>query len=267
LRVFLALALALVVASALRPRFESADGTMQVDNPIGVDAFAAIGSFAFEGGQAIVLLLGVLALAASLTVRVRRGDALVRRQLAWLGYPVALCLAILLAGALARAFGSPVWDLLIQSPLLFVLVNVGLPTAIVVAVTRYRLYELDRIVSRTVTYGLLTAGLVATYIGSVMVLRTALTSLAADSDLAVAGSTLVVAALFGPVRRRIQAVVDRRFNRARYDAANAVESFGQRLRDEVDLDEVTAELCAAVATTVQPVAAFVWLPEREEADR
>ena len=134
-----------------------------------------------------------------------------------------------------------------------------LPVAVGVAVLRYRLYEIDRIVSRTVSYGLLSAALIGLYLLVVALLRPLLEPLTGSSALAVAASTLAVAAVFNPARRRLQAAVDRRFDRARYDAARAVDAFAARLRDQVDLDEITAGLRDTVTATVAPGRVGVWL--------
>ena len=130
---------------------------------------------------------------------------------------------------------------------------------IAIAVLRYRLYEIDRIVSRTVSYGLLTGGLVVLYLALVTALRPLLEPLTGGSSLAVAASTLAVAAVFNPVRRRLQETVDRRFDRARYDAARAVDAFAARLRDQVDLDQVVGGLRDTVSATVAPTRVGVWL--------
>jgi hypothetical protein len=132
----------------------------------------------------------------------------------------------------------------------------GLPLAIGAAVLRYRLDDLDRIISRTVTYGLLTALLGLGYAVVVLGLGRLLPQ---DSSLVVGGATLAVAALFGPVRRRIQALVDRRFNRRRHDTAETIQAFSVRLRDEVDLDALSTELLAVVDQTMQPTTASLWL--------
>jgi hypothetical protein len=134
-----------------------------------------------------------------------------------------------------------------------------LPVAVGIAVLRYRLYEIDRIVSRTVSYGLLSAGLIGLYLLVVALLRPLLEPLTGSSSLAVAASTLAVAAVFNPARRRLQAAVDRRFDRAHYDAAQAVEAFTARLRTQVDLDEITAGLRDTVTATVAPGRVAVWL--------
>jgi hypothetical protein len=135
------------------------------------------------------------------------------------------------------------------------------PAAVGIAVLRYRLYEIDRIISRSVSYILLTGGLVVLYLVVVAVLRPLLEPLTGGSSLAVAGSTLAVAAIFNPARRRLQAVVDRRFDRARYDAAGAVDAFAARLRNQVDLDQVVGGLRDTVTATVTPTRVGVWLRE------
>jgi hypothetical protein len=135
-----------------------------------------------------------------------------------------------------------------------------------VAVLRYRLYEIDRLINRTLVYGLLTALLAGVYAGLVLLLGRLFGELGGrPPSWAVAGATLVLAALFRPARRRIQAVVDRRFNRRRYDAARTVEVFSARLRDQVDLATLSAELLAVVDQTVQPTRTSLWLRPAEDA--
>jgi hypothetical protein len=126
---------------------------------------------------------------------------------------------------------------------------------------RYRLYDVDRLISRSLTYALVTAVLVAAYAGLVLAGQAVFSSFAGGGDLAIAVSTLVVAALFLPLRSRVQRVVDRRFNRRRYDAARTLEAFGARLRDQVELDGLRADLERAVGETMQPAHATVWLRE------
>jgi hypothetical protein len=134
-----------------------------------------------------------------------------------------------------------------------------LPVAIGIAVTRYRLYDIDLLIRRTIIYAAVSAVLVATYVGAVAVLQTMLAPVTTGSGVAVAISTLAVIALFQPLRTRIQAAVDRRFYRAKYDAEQTLDTFAGRLRDDVELDSVRAELLAAVAETLQPSHASVWL--------
>jgi hypothetical protein len=135
----------------------------------------------------------------------------------------------------------------------------AIPVAIGLAITRHRLYGIERLLGRTLAYGLTTAVLVGVYAVCVVGFRALLTPLGGDSDVVVAGSTLVVAALFRPLRRRAQSAVDRRFDRRRYDALVAVAAFGQRLRDELQIDEVTADLHRTVAQTLQPTTSSLWL--------
>jgi hypothetical protein len=197
-------------------------------------------------------VLVVLA-AASLLVRFRRGGPVERQQLKWFVLAAVFASAGVMTDVLGVPVGGPVWS--VVDAVTFAL----LPIAVAIAVLRYRLYDIDRIVSRSVSYGLLTAVLVGIYLLVVALLRPLLEPLTGNSTLAVAGSTLVVAAVFNPARRRLQAVVDRRFDRARYDAARAVDAFAARLRGQVDLDQVSAGLRDTVSATVAPTRVAVWL--------
>jgi hypothetical protein len=132
-----------------------------------------------------------------------------------------------------------------------------MPVAVAVAIFKYRLYDIDRIINRTIVYGLLTAILGLGYTGAVLLLGQALGR--GRSNLAVAGATLATAALVRPARRRVQEAVDRRFNRRRYDAAKTIEAFSSRLRAQVDLDTLTAELLAVINQTMEPTSVSLWL--------
>jgi len=136
---------------------------------------------------------------------------------------------------------------------------VALPVAIGVAVLRHNLFDIDRVINRTLVYGLLSALLGALYLAIVFLLGRLLVPVTGDAALAVAGSTLAVAALFQPARRRVQNLVDRRFDRRRYDAARTVAAFSTRLRDQIELDALSGELLAVVDATVQPTSASLWL--------
>jgi two-component system NarL family sensor kinase len=196
---------------------------------------------------ATLLLVGVLAASvAELVLRFRRAHGMERLQLTWLVWAVAL-FAVL---------NSQRW-ITGNGPILFLLTLPLVPAAAAVAILRYDLYDIRVIVNRTLVYGLLTALLGLGYAGAVLVLG----QLAGRdrSNLAVAGATLAVAALVQPARRRVQQVVDRRFNRRRYDAARTIAAFSTRLRDQVDLDTLTAELCAVAVHTMEPRSVSLWL--------
>ena len=221
-----------------------------IDNPIGV---AAVGDLAQSTiGAALILLLVVLAAAAfgSLVLRFRRSRGEERQQLKWFTYAGALLPLAMLGDFLP----APVDSLALAVPIVF------LPVAAGIAILRYRLYDIDRLINRTLVYGLLTALLAGVYAGLVLVLGQVFGGAGRDPpSWAVAGATLAVAAVFQPARRRIQTVVDQRFNRRKYDAAETIDTFGARLRDQVDLDTVSTELLAVVDQTMQPTRVVLWL--------
>ena len=232
------------------------DSDQAVANPLAIDALAGpllmmrTLSFAVAG-------LAIPVGAWSLVVRFRRARGMERQQLRWLSVgvaPVAVAVAALAAQALTGNEVNLNW---LPGVCLAIL-----PLAIGAAILRYRLYDLDRIISRTVTYGLLTMLLGLGYAGVVLGLGRLLPQ---GSSLVVAGATLAVAAVFQPARRRIQALVDRRFNRHRYDTAQTVATFSTRLHQEIDLDTLTGELLAVVDQTMQPTRASLWLRPQEAA--
>jgi hypothetical protein len=238
--------LAAVVTSALLP-FEPP--YRSVPNPLAVPALA--GPLGPVNGVAWAATgLTVLVAAASLVVRFRRARGLERQQLRWVALAAALTgVALLVLVALIRAGNRllPGW--------LAAVCLMLLPLAIGAAILRYRLYDLNRIISRTLAYALLTILLALGYAAVVLGLGRLLPQ---GSSLVVAAATLGVAAVFQPARRRIQAAVDRRFNRRRHDAARVIEAFGARLRDQVDLDALHGELLAVVDQTMQPTQAWLW---------
>ena len=198
-----------------------------------------------------VTTMAVVVGGGSLVVRFRRARGVERQQLRWVALAAALMGLAALVVLAALALGLPA--LVDWAAAVCVVV---LPLAVGAAVLRYRLYDLDRIVSRTLAYGLLTVLLGAGYAAVVLGLGRLLPQ---DSSLAVAAATLAVAGAFQPARRRVQAAVDRRFNRRRYDAARTIAAFSARLRQQVDLDALAAELLAVVDQTVQPTRAWLWL--------
>jgi hypothetical protein len=188
-------------------------------------------------------------------VRFRRALGEERQQLKWFTFVAAAELVLIPGlGAVAEQL-APVLGELVIFPCSISLVAI----AIGVAVLKYRLYDIDRVINRTLVYGLLTVLLGAIYTAGVFGLGRLLNPVTGESALAVAASTLAVAALFQPARRRVQAVVDRRFNRRRYDAAKTIEAFSTRLRDQLDLDTLSTELLAIVDQTTEPTRASLWL--------
>jgi hypothetical protein len=240
---------------------ESAVPTM--DNPLGSESAEPVLTvllFVFLP----LIPLSILACAASLVLRFRHSSGVERLQLKWLasaGVVVAVLYVIAMAMTLATdaPFQDPSrkWALVLQT--LSILSFGLLPTAIAIAVLRHRLYGIDTVINRTLVYGSLTVALAAVYIGSVLLLQLLLSSFTSRSDLAVAVSTLTVAALFRPARRRIQSAVDRRFYRSRYDAARTLDDFTARLRHEVDLDAVADDLSRTVGDTVHPAHVSLWI--------
>jgi MFS family permease len=247
-RVAAAAPVVMVVGSVVQPDPLAPD---YHGNPLAVPALARLLVVPAVAGVVIVpvsLLVG----AGSLVVRFRRARGTERLQLRWLAYAAALAAGLLLV-ALVAAFVFAKDDVVLASLALGMAL---LPLATGAAILRYRLYDLDRIISRTLAYGLLTVLLGGGYAGVVLGLGQLLGQ---DSSLAVAAATLAVAAVFQPARRRIQQVVDRRFNRRRHDAGQTIAAFSSRLRDQVDLTTLTGELLAVVDQAMQPTRASLWL--------
>ena len=225
-----------------------AEGDYNVPNPIGIPSLGDTEEQLFTIMGPVLLVLVGLSL-ASLIFRYRRGSLQERQQLKWIALAIAvfLVLTILEDGFNLRV---PV--------LIFPLTLMAIPVSMAIAVLRYRLYDIDRLISRTLAYGSLTALLAGGYLIVVLALQSLL-PIQDDSPLIVAVSTLAVVAAFGPLRARVQGVVDRRFNRTSYDAQLTVESFGRRLRDEVEIETLTTDLVAVVQQTVHPRHISVWL--------
>ena len=195
--------------------------------------------------------------AISVLVRFRRSQGLERQQLRWMMAALTLVPLAVIAGFLLVTGGAPSQVAWIPALVAFMLP----PLAVGIAVLRYRLYEIDRIISRTIGWAAVTTVLAVVFVAVILVTQTALASITTSNTFAVAASTLVVSALFQPLRRRVQATVDRRFNRARYDAKRTVAAFAGRLRDELDIEALTTVIAAAVMQTVEPVSVSLWLRE------
>jgi hypothetical protein len=202
----------------------------------------------FGIGFPLVLALSVVSMAA-LVVRFRRSTGVERQQIKWFAYGAMIGIPLGLPAEVP--FWGPILEL-VQPPLMFAGLGIGM--------FRYRLYDIDRLLNRTLVYGLLTLSLAAAYAAGVLLLGRLVSG--GSNSLVVAAVTLAVAAVFQPLRRAIQRAVDRRFNRRAYDAATTIEAFAVRLRQQVDAGALTAELLAVVDHTVQPTTASLWLLKR-----
>jgi hypothetical protein len=236
------------------PRFE-------IDNPIGVEGLAMPWNQPVFVALEALFAVGIGGAAASLVIRLRRSRGVERRQLEWFAFVAVLFFGGSVLTGIASGVGGVGW-LGSVSFTISVMGLVCLPVAVGVAILKYRLYDIDIIINRTLVYGSLTLFLLLVYFGGVTtaqaVFRT-LTGLQHEPQLAVVVSTLAIAALFNPLRRRIQSFIDRRFYRRKYDARKTLEAFSARLRDETDLEALNAELVSVVGETMQPEHVTLWL--------
>jgi hypothetical protein len=230
-------------------------GAIEVDNPFGNPDLEWLADF-LGGFSSATSVIGFGAAAAALWVRFRRGDPIERQQLKWL-----LAVAALAAVFFPVAFIAPYSELNNVFFILGVMTLIALPIAIAVAILRYRLFEIDRLISRTIAYLLITTVLVVAYVGLVVVIGGPLADSQGGDTISIALSTLVVAALFQPLRRRIQRIVDRRFDRARIDADLTTAAFSERLREEVDIAALTTDLRDTVQAAIRPERLAIWLRE------
>lgn len=238
--------LPLLIASAWR---QSTAELLREEN-LGVGDIIIVGSI-------LCALLTIGASIAALILRYVRGDATRRRQINWL---MAAAIILLLDGITVAWFPTDaLWRQVLSSVAFYMI-----PLAMAVAILRYRLYEIDRIINRALVYGVLTLVLAGGYLVSVLVLQSVL-PVAERSPLVVAVSTLAIVALFRPLRTRVQSLIDRRFYRTRYDAERTVADFGARLRQEIDLDELGSDLVGVVHRTMQPSSVSLWLRSSEVA--
>jgi hypothetical protein len=263
-RLVAGLVLLVGVPLLILPPFVSGEGgIVPVENPIRIGGrVSEVTSSLIDPGIGVIFVAVVLSV-PSLVFRYRRASGIERQQIKWFAYAAALngCLiAVDTLGLsdllLEYSFGPKLWSLLGITAFATLYVAVG------IAVLKYRLYEIDLLINRTLVYGVLTATLVVVYFGGVAATQTifrALTGQQEQPQLAIVVSTLVIAALFNPLRRRIQAFIDRRFYRRKYDAAKTLEAFSVKLRDETDLDALRDDLVGVVRETMQPAHVSLWL--------
>ncbi len=248
--VFLALMVDVVVLRVLMPGVV-VFGATRIANPLGVEALRpfldAIGTGVWLGS--------ILVAVASLVVRFRRSRGEERQQIKWLALAASAIPVWFLTNAPIQA-ASPNLFQVVDALIVFALI----PMVAGIAILRYRLYDIDVLINRTLVYGSLTATLVVVYFGGIVLLQRVFVVLIGEqSTLAVVASTLLIAALFNPLRRRIQSFIDRRFYRRKYSAAKTLEAFSAKLRDETDLDALNAELVGVVRETMQPAHVSLWL--------
>jgi hypothetical protein len=248
------------------------DSLPRIPNPFGLEQYPWIADATL--GVMLLVPLCILASALSLVMRFLRSEGEQREQIKWLAFAASILglglSSFLIPGIVPEATGgaAPLWQNLLEDAV--TLSFAGVAVAVGIAILRYRLYEIDLIINRTLVYGSLTAILAALYFGGIVVLQRIFIALTGQqSTLAVVASTLLIAALFNPLRRRIQSFIDRRFYRRKYDAAKTLEAFSAKLRDETDLNALSDDLVGVVGETMQPAHVSLWLrpdttPQRQQ---
>jgi hypothetical protein len=224
-----------------------------LENPLGIAALRPLGGLATVG-MVLGALVSLAGVALAPVWRYRHGTLVERQQVKW--FATATMVTV---GAFVVTLAPG--DLATAAYYVGIMSFASIPIAIATAILRYRLYDVDLLINRTLVYGALTATLAAAYFGAIALFQIALSSVTKESQPAVAASTLLVAAMFQPLRAAFQRAVDRRFYRTRYDAAKTLETFGARLRSEVDLGTLSADVVAAARETVQPRQVWLWLRE------
>ncbi len=226
-----------------------------IRNPLGIEGF----TYFWRALLYAVAPLLYVAVALSVFVRLRRAVGVERQQIKWFAYAAAIFAMSIILNVITLAIDPPRWAEL-ANLVIFSVAGTTIPIAIGIAILRYRLYDIDLLINRTLVYGPLTVTLALVYVGGVVGLQSVFRVLTGqESTLAVVASTLVIAALFGPLRRWVQAFVDRRFYRSKYDAAKTLAVFNARLRDETDLDALSGDLVGVARRTVQPAHVSLWL--------
>jgi hypothetical protein len=226
-----------------------------IRNPLGIEGFT-------QFYKAVVYTMAptlFIAAAISLFIRLRRAVGVERQQLKWLAYAAGVFAVAIVLISISIAIDTPRWYVWVASAI-FVAVTPGVPVAIGIAILRYRLYEIDIIINRTLVYATLTVLLAGVYELSIVLLQEAFRALTGQhSGLAIVASTLLIAALFAPFRRRIQSFIDRLFYCKKYDAAKTLEAFSAKLRDETDLQALSNQVVEVVRRTMQPAHVSLWL--------
>ena len=259
---------AIVLVAMISAAFTSGavDGLGPIQNPLGVEGFSNVYNVVWS----FMFPLLFVAAALSLFMRLRRAIGVEHQQLKWFAYAAAaVTIGPFIAYIIPEAIGAPLWFEWAGVALLCAGLA-GIPISMGIAILRYRLYEIDILINRTLVYGSLTATLVALYFGGIVVLQRVFVLLTGQqSTLAVVASTLLIAALFTPLRRRIQNFIDRRFYRKKYDARKTLEAFSAHLRNETDLNALGDDLVSVVRETMQPAHVSLWLrpdtaPQRKQ---
>ena len=233
------------------------DGLGPIRNPLGIEGFFGV----YEVVRSIMFPLLFLAVASSLFARLHGAVGVERQQLKWLAYAAATFAVGIVLIIIPGAIDTPPWFEW-AGLVIFVAAGAAIPISMGIAILRYRLYDIDLLINRTLVYGSLTALLAVVYFGGVAATQTIFRALAGQDQqpqLAIVVSTLVIAALFMPLRRGIQSFIDRRFYRRKYDARKTLEAFSARLRDETDLDRLGEDLMGVVKETMQPAHISLWL--------
>jgi hypothetical protein len=235
-----------------------------IPNPTSIPAVAQTAA-SLEAIAASSLLFWLLLAALSAVIRWRRSRGIARQQLKWFAYAVMVALAAGVSAAVANAISGEVTYLVVLlTGLALAGLTIGVPLAMAAAMLRYRLYDIDLVINRTLVYGALTFLLVLIYFGSVILFQTLFRLVAGQSSqLAIVASTLAIAALFNPLRQRIQSFIDRRFYRRKYDALQTLAAFSNVVRNEVELDDLGDELLGFIRETMQPTQVSLWLKPAE----
>ena len=226
-----------------------------IRNPLGIEGFTNV----YKALLYTISPLLFVAVALSVFMRLRHAVGVERQQIKWLAYAAAAWALGIILNVITLAIDTPLWFER-AARAYFTVASEAVPIAIGIAILRYRLYDIDLLINRTLVYGSLTATLVALYFGGILLLQRVFVLLTGEkSTLAVVASTLVIAALFTPLRRRIQSFIDRSFYRRKYDATKTLEGFSMKLRNETNLDALSDDLVGVVRETIQPAHVSLWL--------